>query len=152
MKKELKNFWQSQISLRKTRTQELKTGGFTLLELLVVIGIIAILVGFATVSYTAAQVRARDARRKADLNSMKNALEQYYAANSFVYPGTCSTASTYLTSSWPVDPGSYSYTQTCAAASYCICAQMEAAAGGNSSNTACAWSSDADYFCEKNLQ
>lgn len=126
--------------------------GFTLLELLVVIGIIAILVGFATVSYSAAQVRARDARRKADLNSMKDALEQYYAANSFVYPGTCSTASTFLNSPWPVDPGSYSYTQSCAAASYCICAQLEAASGGNSSDTACAWASDADYFCVKNLQ
>ena len=125
--------------------------GFTLLELLVVIGIIALLVSFATVSYNSAQVRTRDARRKADLNSMKDALEQYYAANSFVYPATCSTASTYLKSAWPVDPGTYSYTQTCAAASYCICAQMEAGTGGNSTTNACAWASGG-YYCVGNAQ
>lgn len=131
--------------------------GFTLLELLVVIGIIALLVSFAAVSYSAAQKRARDSRRKADLNSMKNALEQYYSANSFVYPGTCSTASTYLQGSWPVDPGTYSYTQSCVVgppSTYCICAQLEAATGGNSTNTACGWSSvqPLSYFCVANLQ
>jgi len=131
-----------------------KFGGFTLLELLVVIGIIALLVSFATVSYNAAQIRTRDSRRRADLNSAKDALEQYYAANNSVYPtGDCSVAKTYLKSAWPIDPGTYTYTGTasCAAASYCICAQMETGSGGNSTTSACAWGSGG-YYCIGNLQ
>jgi len=130
--------------------------GFTLLELLVVIGIIALLVGIATVSYSAAQVRTRDARRKADLNAMKDALEQYYSATSFVYPtGDCTVAKTYLKSDWPVDPGTYTYTGTsdCAAASYCICAPLEATSSGNASAANCtSWAGNGAYYCVGNLQ
>ena len=126
--------------------------GFTLLELLVVIGIIALLVGIATVSYGAAQVRTRDARRKADLNAMKDALEQYYSANSFVYPDTCSLAESFLNGKWPVDPGTYTYMQTCAAASYCICAQLEVDTAGNSSDSACSWTNNSANYCVGNLQ
>ncbi|MBI1871807.1 type II secretion system protein [Candidatus Collierbacteria bacterium] len=130
----------------------MRKNGFTLLELLVVVGIIAILVSLVSVAYNTAQKRARDARRRGDMNAMKNALEQYYSANSFVYPTTCSTASTYITGAWPADPGSYTYTQTCAAASYCICAQLETGSGGNSSSSACGWASNGAYYCVANLQ
>jgi prepilin-type N-terminal cleavage/methylation domain-containing protein len=101
--------------------------GFTLLELLVVIGIIAILLGFAAVSFAAAQKKARDARRREDLKSIQNALEQYYAENSFVYPVDCSDASTYISGgSWPQDPvAGSSYTEACAAASYTVTATLE---------------------------
>jgi len=125
--------------------------GFTLLELLVVIGIIAILVSFSAVSYNAAQVRTRDTRRKVDLNAMRDALEQYYSATSFVYPTTCDAADINLKGSWPNDPGTYTYTQTCTATTYCICAQMETGSGGNSTNSSCTWGSGA-YFCVANLQ
>lgn len=62
--------------------------GFTLLELLVVIGIISILVAVGSTSYSAAQKKARDARRKADLRSVKNAMEQYYTLCNGSYPAT----------------------------------------------------------------
>lgn len=136
----------------KLRSYESKNKGFTLLELVVVIGIIALLVSIAGVSYNAAQLRTRDTRRKADLNSMKDALEQYYSANSFVYPATCSTASTFLKGSWPIDPGTYTYTQVCAAASYCICAQLEVNTAGNSDDNACNWTNNSAYYCVGNLQ
>lgn len=127
------------------------TRGFTLLELLVVIGIIAILVSMATVSYNQAQIRTRDSRRRADLSSMRDALEQYYAGNSFVYPTTCSDAESFLQGSWPVDPGTLNYDQACTATTYCICAQMESGSGGNSDNSACNWTSGG-YFCVANQQ
>ncbi len=126
--------------------------GFSLLELLVVLGIIAILVSIATVSYSSAQIRSRDSRRRADLGSMRDALEQYYAVNTFVYPTTCSSATTYIKGAWPVDPGTYSYTQACEASTYCICAQMEAGLGGNSSDSNCTWTTGGSYFCVANQQ
>lgn len=60
--------------------------GFTLLEMLVVIGIIAILVGLGTTSYSTAQKKARDAKRKSDLKAIQNALEQYYSICGYQYP------------------------------------------------------------------
>lgn len=59
---------------------------FTLLEMLVVIGIIAVLVGMVTSSYSTAQKKARDAKRQADLKAFQNALEQCYSVNSYSYP------------------------------------------------------------------
>lgn len=52
--------------------------GFTLIELLVAITIIGILAAIGLSSYSAAQRKARDARRKSDLQSVARALELYY--------------------------------------------------------------------------
>lgn len=130
--------------------------GFTLLELLVVIGIIAMILGIAVTSYSAAQQRSRDGRRKADLKSMQDALEQYYSGNNFQYPvGACDQASSYLNSAWPVDPGVTPYTgdDTCTATSYCICATLETTGTGNSNDESCGnWISNGNYYCVANLQ
>ncbi|PIP85290.1 hypothetical protein COT86_00030 [Candidatus Collierbacteria bacterium CG10_big_fil_rev_8_21_14_0_10_43_36] len=133
-------------------------GGFTLLELLVVIGIIGILVALGTVAYSSAQSSGRDARRKQDLVAMQNALEEYYSANSFVYPTTCNTAATYLKSNWPEDPMSptKTYVQNCTSTTtYCICAIMEKTTAGNSNATTCAtgtWIVNGPNYCVGNLQ
>jgi len=55
----------------------LKRKGFTLIELLVVIAIIGILATFVVASFTGAQRKGRDARRKSDLDAIKKALELY---------------------------------------------------------------------------
>lgn len=55
--------------------------GFTLVELLVAISIVTIIAAIGYVTYTNAQVAARDARRKQDLRSIKLALELYYQQN-----------------------------------------------------------------------
>ncbi|EKD96194.1 MAG: hypothetical protein ACD_24C00151G0004 [uncultured bacterium] len=59
---------------------------FTLLELLVVSGIIAFLVVAGTISYTTVQAKARDAKRKSDLKDIQNALEQYFSGCGLKYP------------------------------------------------------------------
>lgn len=55
--------------------RQIKKRGFTLIELLVVISIIGILAAFIVASFTSAQAKARDSRRKADLDAIKKALE-----------------------------------------------------------------------------
>ena len=107
---------------------------FTLLEMLVVIGIIAILVSLGTSSYSTAQKKARDARRKSDLKAIQNALEQYYSVCGYSYPApdsgsvptsiACTDPATTIMSSVPADPKSATrYTMTQSADSdYSICA------------------------------
>ena len=58
------------------KTQSL---GFTLIELVVVIAIIAILTGLATYNFEQARKRARDISRKNDLKQFVNSLEAYKA-------------------------------------------------------------------------
>jgi len=57
--------------------QKHKQKGFTLIELLVVIAIIGVLAAIVLVSLNTARVRARDARRGGDINSVIAALELY---------------------------------------------------------------------------
>lgn len=70
-----------------------KNSGFTIVELIVVITIIAILSGGAALSITANAKQARDTRRKADLQQIKSALEFYRSNNTEGYypsdPNNC---------------------------------------------------------------
>jgi len=138
-----------------------KVNGFTLLELLVVIGIIGIIMALATVAYSATQKSGRDARRRQDVAAVQNSLEQYYAANGYVYPeGDCSLASVHLKGVWPTDPGSatvtpYSGASACTQTAYCICAKLESGLNsGNSINQECDFSTAGNrgYYCVGNLQ
>ncbi len=132
-------------------------GGFTLLELLVVIGIIGIIVALATVAYSTTQVSGRNARRKQDLVAIQNSLEQYYSANAFSYPtGSCKVASSYMKSAWPVDPDTdndYDGVNSCTTTDYCLCAAMEGTGTTTGNSGAdCSWATARDYFCVGNLQ
>lgn len=60
--------------------------GFTLLELIVTISIIAIISAAGLNSFTGAQRRGRDAKRQSDLGQYRIALENYATVNSGVYP------------------------------------------------------------------
>src|SRR5437899_733968 len=51
--------------------------GFTMLELMVVIAIILVLIGIAAGRYEKSVVRAREAVLKQDLQTMRNAIQQY---------------------------------------------------------------------------
>lgn len=59
-------------------TDRKNVAGFTLVELLVVIAILGILTTMGVGSFLASQKKARDLKRKADLNSISKALENYF--------------------------------------------------------------------------
>lgn len=61
--------------------------GFTLIELLVVITIIGILATLIVANFSSSRARARDVKRKSDLNQIKTALRLYYNDNQS-YPTT----------------------------------------------------------------
>ncbi|MEW6071885.1 MAG: type II secretion system protein GspG [Planctomycetota bacterium] len=60
-------------------------GGFSLIELVVVISILAILAGVLVPRVTNHMKSARDSRRLADIKAIRNAVEQYYMDNT-TYP------------------------------------------------------------------
>ena len=137
-----------------------KNKGFTLLELLVVIAIISILVAIGTVSYSAAQTRARDARRRQDIEVIANALEQYNADNGGAYPsaaGCEAGAAGYIVGgTLPVDPKTGAgYAPVCdsVAGTVCVCAALEVTGSGNYQTASCTNSGGSkNYFCRQNQQ
>lgn len=110
-----------------------RKSGYTLLELLVVIAVIAIIATVGIVSFSGTQKKARDTRRKADIDAITDALEQYYALCGSVYPtpdvsGTkvptsivCGTQN--IMTTVPTDPGTkVRYNMTGTATSFNVCA------------------------------
>jgi prepilin-type N-terminal cleavage/methylation domain-containing protein len=134
-----------------------KSQGFTLFELLVSISIIGILVALATVSYSAAQKKARDARRVQDMKSVQTAAEQYYSMNNYVYPASTTTPwevdDQVVLEQFPTDPkpSDYTYEADFTSPGYCICAEMENITGGNS-GPGCTFQAGVTHFCVKNQQ
>lgn len=93
--------------------------GFTFVELLVVITIIAVLMAIAAVSYSSTTKKSRDAKRVADMEQIRSALEicrsengTYPLTNEVTTSITCS-GNTVL-SRYPIGPKAdvYSYTRT----------------------------------------
>lgn len=79
--------------------------GFTLIELLVVIAIIGILATFIVASFTSAQKKARDAKRKSDLDAIKKALE--------IVKSNCDGSAYYpLTNNFPTEKARYIPTES----------------------------------------
>ena len=68
-----------------------KQQGFTIVELLIVIVVIAILAAISVVAYTGIQQRARDSQRDSDIATIAKALEMYYIDNGRFPPGSCSS-------------------------------------------------------------
>ncbi|MEK7587521.1 MAG: type II secretion system protein [Patescibacteria group bacterium] len=75
--------------------------GFSLIELLVVISIIAVITGVSLTNFLGARQRARDAKRKSDLVQLAQSLRLYYndynkypVSDSSVYIAGCGTSGT----------------------------------------------------------
>ena len=64
--------------IKNMKNKKLRKTGFTLVELLVVISIMAILTVVISSSFRTVQMKSRDARRKSDLGSISKALNMYY--------------------------------------------------------------------------
>lgn len=133
------------------------SSGFTLIELLVVIVIIGILSTLLIVNFSSSRSRARDVRRKSDLNQIKTAVRLYYndfqqyPANSGTLIRGCGTNGT-SNCSWggefsagteiymkslpqdPVNSGGYvySYAQTGAGQGFTLTTQLENASDQDS--------------------
>ena len=72
------------------------TSGFTIVELLVVIVIIAILASLSIVAFNGVQQRARDSQRKADFSTIQKVLEVYRGDHDGHYPQCSGTPNTPL--------------------------------------------------------
>lgn len=109
--------------------------GFTLVELLVVISIIAVLSVIGITIFTGVQKTARDARRREDVSSISKALEAHI--NTTVNQYCTGAASTYcaVQAGWfaanaiPKDPSTnadYTGEPANGASSFNVCATLEA--------------------------
>lgn len=120
--------------------------GFTLIELLVVISIIGILLALSVFGLQGARQASRDARRKADLETIRSGLEifkadcdKYYIGSSIpsplngqyngagsLYSPNCLPANTYI-ATVPTDPipATYSYAYSSDGTTYTLCASLE---------------------------
>lgn len=71
-------------------TERRLRAGFTLIEILMVLAIVAIFASFTYLNFGGASASGRDAQRQADLRALQNAVEQYRAVNG-QYPLGCNT-------------------------------------------------------------
>lgn len=157
-----------------THTQRRSRRGFTLIELLVAATIIILLTTIGIVSFTATNKRARDGKRKADLEQVRSALELYRSDTTLsggVYPAPVSgdaiasftnlmsTLSTnnYIANPTPQDPVnvspnvySYWYGSSGTTATYCLCAYLDDATKANSSSGTCTFSGTPRWYCITN--
>lgn len=113
--------------------------GFTLLELIIVIGIISIMVMLGSTVYSSVQKRSRDIKRKSDLYIIRSSLQLFKSDNSF-YPSRINNENDDFNKNYlkimPSDPKSpiqsYTYTKqsgcnntTVLCTDYTISAKME---------------------------
>lgn len=127
--------------------------GFTLIELLVAATIIAVLTTIGIVSFTSTNQRARNGKRRGDMEQVRAALELYKSddsAGAGKYPAGSSFTTTtntlktakYLSDPLPVDPKNvapytYYYTAPAAQTTFCVCATLEGTLQGNSPDQTC---------------
>lgn len=124
--------------------------GFTLVELMVAIAIMAILSVIGLTVFTNSQVTARDAKRKADIDALAKAMEANYT------PGTGYSAT--MQTSWfagnviPTATSGTAYTSSLATGGYTICAQLERSTGNSNSGTTFTKVTNGTHYCASNQQ
>lgn len=144
--------------MHKRLTHLLNNHGFTMIEMMIVIAIIGILATVGVGNFLTTQARARDARRRADMQAIQKGFEQYYLQGS-AYGATCGVmlADTALfPQGAPTDPKNTSpnvySSSNCSTSTYCYCARLERAGSGNSGANCAYTATDKDYYCVSQLQ
>ncbi len=132
----------------------MKKKGFTLIELIVVIGIIGVLTSIVIANLNTARAKGRDSKRAGDIKQLQLALENYFT-NNLAYPVCADTsclsvlAPTYLPSV-PADPlgPSHPYGYTAATANtYCLGVTLEVINGATlGSSASCTTNVPANSF------
>lgn len=131
--------------------------GFTLIELMVAIAIVAVLATIGFAIFQGAQAQARDARRKGDIDAIATVLENKFNATTGTY--TAAIDSDFSGGVTPVDPintGVHVYTllPSPLVGSYTLCAGLERNGGNYSDSGAAspATGETATHYCRKNQQ
>ena len=102
----------------KTTPKKMQRMGFTIVELLIVIVILAILAAISVVAYTGIQQRARDSAVQAEATGAKKKLEIYKATNG-QYPDSSSLAAAGV-----VDANGVTYQYLGGATAFCLTATI----------------------------
>lgn len=137
----------------------LRKAGFTLIELMVVVAIIGILMAAGILAFSNAQQNARDSRRRADIDAISKANEQFYQNNDSSYASSSANLNTYFPSGLvPTDPQGGAYELDLTSSAYCVCAELEKEGRGNATDVGtggvCEYGTGAgaDYFCASQRQ
>jgi general secretion pathway protein G len=114
----------------KLKTKNLNKG-FTFIEILVVLTIIAVLTAVGVTNYRVANQKARDGKRKADLEQIRAALE-LYRTDQATYPATLdfggslsAGGSTYMEVIPDDSTSGYNYSYSSDTNTYSLCAYLE---------------------------
>ena len=161
-------------SLFSTKIKQVNKKGFTLIELMVAIAIVAILATIGIAFFTNSQKTAMDGKRKSDVNALSQALENKYDAVTQLYSFPATTD--FAGSTVPIDPVNtagatppgtafqYYYTYggaatatppaaAATAATFIICAHMENVGSGNADDQAGTIGAGSDdWYCRKSQQ
>lgn len=80
--------------------KKVQTSGFTIVELLIVIVVIALLAAISIVAYTGIQARARDSQRQQDVKVITQALEMYYLDHGRYPASSCTDSCGSVNAAW----------------------------------------------------
>ena len=116
--------------------------GYTLIELLVSISIIALLTVIGVTNFRVANQKARDGKRKGDLEQIKAALEMYRSGEGDYPTGTISLFPDYMDKipTDPADDSVYYYSTSDGGLTYVLCATLDLETSGS-----CSGSGDYNY-------
>lgn len=123
--------------------------GFTLVELMVVVSIIAILSVVGVTVYSGIQTKAQDAKRRADIDAISNAIEVHFDSAAGKYAAGSDTW--FSSGAAPQDPVAktdytgWSSVKTGSSATYNVCATLS---GGTAGCTA----TSATCYCKQQQQ
>jgi len=115
----------------------MKKDGFSLIELLVVISIIAVLAAVLMMNLVGARERARDSQKIQDLNNLKNALRMYYNDNQKYPDNEAAIVGVGFTGymSNVGDTSTFVYTQLNSGEGFNITTNLESGAGNEDTNS-----------------